>query len=102
MRVASLREQSISQLSVKMVTSDTKDLKSVPCQICSKKRHGALNCYSLQPSPEICGECPNHLLIWSPLVILLSADRNLVWYPDSGVTGHITNDELNIQRVASF
>lgn len=87
-------------LSANVVESEgEKELKNVPCQICRKKGHGALNCYN---------QFTNKFPPTNPRVVKpgqmtanLAWSSNVQWYPDTRATNHVTPELGNIQHPIS-
>lgn len=66
------------------------NVKSIPCQICSRKGHGALNCYNRINFTRF---PPMHNRKLIPIGIGSSSPSTnaaSMWYPDSGSTTYIT------------
>lgn len=108
-RVAAIRGSvTAADLSVNAATRHKMDLKSIPCQICSKKGHGALNCFNRYNSrfPPTNNRAMQNMPKAGPSVNYAAdnsySDRNMVWYPDSGATNHITDDDRNIQKSKNY
>lgn len=69
------------------------NIKSHPCQICSRKEHGAINCYNRVNFTRF-PLTHNRKLIPIGIGNTSSPSVNTVtiWYPDSGATTHITSN----------
>lgn len=89
------------------------DAKLVPCQICNRKGHGAVNCYNrfnarrFPPSHNrklvVVGISPrngnNRDMVGSTNVVSRGDDRMSVWYPDSEASSHVTGNKNNLQSL---
>lgn len=78
-------------LLVNVVATEVKrEVRNVPCQICSKKGHGMLNCYLRYTDKyPLTNPCIVKSASPSPKTANLAWNCNTQWYPDSGVTNHV-------------
>ena len=67
-------------------------LPIVPCQVCNKPGHVALQCYHSFDNPYTNESRPN----MQALLATPTANQDLNWYTDSSATHHLTTDLANL------
>lgn len=101
-----LQEKQSAIVEANMVNKSTKSeeknigtiSQSQPCQICSRKGHGTINCFNRANFIRFPPTHNRKLVLIdvgnpnTPLANLVASGRNVVamWYPDSRATSHIT------------